>query len=113
MKTLKVVAALAVLAYLASGLYFVQPDEQTVVRRFGKVVGQPREPGAHFGLPWGLDRVDRVKPREAKRVTVGLPQVPDGALGTGAAQFLTGDRNLVNVQATVQYTISDSSSDLS
>jgi membrane protease subunit HflK len=59
------------LAYAATGLYFVQPDEQVVVRRFGKPVGIPREPGAHFGLPWGLDRIDRVKPREVKRVTIG------------------------------------------
>ncbi len=105
MKVVKVLATVGLGLYLLSGLYFVQPEEQAVVRRFGAVITPLGEPGPHFGLPWGLDRVVRVKPGEMKRVTIGLPQVSGGALGTGTAQFLTGDRNLVNVQATVQYTI--------
>lgn len=106
-KLLRVVVALAVLAYVLSGLYIIRPDEQGVVRRFGAIAGPPREPGAHFGLPWGLDQVTRVKRREVKQVTIGVPRVTDGTLGTGTVEYLTGDRNLVNVQATVQYTVSD------
>ena len=41
----KVLVAVALLAYLASGLYFVGPDEQGVVCRFGAIVGKPRPPG--------------------------------------------------------------------
>lgn len=100
-------AALGLVAYLATGLTFVQPDEQLVVRRFGAVLGAPREPGARFGLPWGLDRIDRLKPREVKRVTIGPAEAADKAIGARPAQFLTGDRNLVNVRATVQYTVND------
>jgi membrane protease subunit HflK len=107
MKRIAVILLLALLAYLATGVYFVQPDEQAVVRRFGRVLPNAFEPGAHVGLPWGLDRVVRIRPREAKRVTIGPLQIAGDAVGRLPSQFLTGDRNLVNVRATVQYTIAD------
>ncbi|HEV7222434.1 MAG TPA: FtsH protease activity modulator HflK [Pirellulales bacterium] len=107
MKRFAALAGVILLVYLATGLSFVQPDEQLVVRRFGAMLGAPREPGPRFGLPWGLDRIDRLKPREVKRVTVGPTDAADKAVGGRPAQFLTGDRNLVNVRATVQYTVND------
>jgi membrane protease subunit HflK len=107
MNRIAIVLLLALVAYLATGVYFVQPDEQAVVRRFGRVLPAASQPGAHVGLPWGLDRVVRVKPREAKRVTIGPVQIAGDAVGRPPSQFLTGDRNLVNVRATVQYTIAD------
>jgi membrane protease subunit HflK len=107
MKHVAVLLTVALLAYLATGLYFVQPDEQAVVRRLGRILATPSEPGPHFGLPWGWDRVVRIKPREAKRVTLGPLYAGAAAVGTSPSHFLTGDRNLVNVRATVQYTISD------
>lgn len=94
-------------AYALSGVYFVQPDEQAVVRRFGALAGTPREPGANLGLPWGLDRVDRLKPREIKRLAIGPPTSAQAGVGAAHWQFLTGDRNLVNVRATVQYTVTE------
>ncbi len=98
MKKLLVLILAAALIWMASGVYFVQPDEQAVVRRFGRLLQDgPREPGAHIGLPWGLDRVDRVKTREVRRVDIGPVSLGGSAAGSAAAQFLTGDRNLVDV----------------
>lgn len=94
-------------AYAATGVYFVQPDEQVVVRRFGRISAEPREPGPHFGLPWGLDRIDRVKTREVKQVTIGPVSLAGEAVGSSVGQWLTGDRNLVRVRATIHYTIQD------
>ncbi len=107
MKHTSAILTACLLAYFSTGLYFVQPDEQVVVRRFGRMVPTIREPGPHFGLPWGLDRIDRVKPRQVKRVTIGPLGLGASAVGSHPAQFLTGDRNLVNVKATVHYTIHD------
>lgn len=107
MKRFVLLVILLLAAYGATGVYFVQPDEQAVVRRFGETLSPPSGPGAHVGLPWGLDRVVRIKPREAKRVAIGPLQVGGEAVGSTASQYLTGDRNLVNVRATLQYTISD------
>lgn len=94
----------ALLVWLASGVYVIQSDEEAVVRRFGKAGTGASQPGAHWGLPRGLDRIDRLKPREVKRVMIGPADVSQ-AVGSSQAQFLTADRNLVQVRANVQYTI--------
>jgi membrane protease subunit HflK len=106
-KRLLLVLLACLVAYLATGLYFVQPDEQVIVRRFGRVRALLSEPGAHFGLPRGLDQIDRVKTREVKQVTIGPLELGGQAVGASPAQYLTGDRNLVLAQATVQYSIND------
>ena len=51
MKRLALGLSIALAAYLATGLYFVQPDEQAVVQRFGAVQGLTREPGATLDFP--------------------------------------------------------------
>lgn len=99
---------IGLLCWLLTGIYMVRVDEQAVVRRFGGVVGEHVPPGLHFGLPWGIDRVDRVKVREQKRLNVGF-EFPDMALGrpglAGRSEFFTGDQNLVTIELLVQYTV--------
>ncbi|HIE52352.1 MAG TPA: FtsH protease activity modulator HflK [Armatimonadetes bacterium] len=96
-------------AYGLSGLYFVGPDEQAVVRCFGAVWGPPREPGVHYRPPWPVSRLNKLKVHQARRVSVGFAP-GDQVLGrspTTQAEYLTGDQNLINIQMTVQYTISE------
>jgi len=99
-----------VLAYLATGFYSVRPSEQAVVRRWGGALGRLRSPGLHFGFPYGIDRVSRVRVLESKRVGVGTT-LAERVLGRRAepqrAECLTGDRNLILVSAIVQYQIKD------
>src|SRR5687767_9384241 len=97
---MRVLAAVlvAVVAWGASGVFFVQPDEIVLVRRCGRLLETPREPGAHLGLPWGIDRIERLKPREVKRVSIGLVSLAGEASGGAATEFVSGDRNLVNVR---------------
>jgi membrane protease subunit HflK len=100
-------AALA--AWAATGIYVVQPDERAVVWRCGRILARPTLPGIHWGLPWGVDRVTRLKVYEQKRVGVGL-KLEDRYLGRaalGRAECLAGDRNLIAVAAVVQYDILD------
>lgn len=106
MKRAAIVVSLLLAGYVAAGVQFVQPDEQAVVRRAGALWGPPREPGAFFALP-GIDCVDRVKSREVKRVAVGPIRIAESSIGSSTPQFLTADRNLVNVRATVQFTVAD------
>ncbi|NCO38652.1 MAG: FtsH protease activity modulator HflK [Armatimonadetes bacterium CG_4_10_14_3_um_filter_66_18] len=95
-------------AYLLSGVYVVRPAEQAVVRLFGKVVDAHVEPGLRYRLPYPVTRLDKVRVRERKRLTIGF-QLADQPLGrqpsAAETQFLTGDYNLVNIQAVVQYSI--------
>jgi membrane protease subunit HflK len=100
------------IAYLATGVYQVGPDERAVVRRFGRVVARPG-PGLGVGLPWGVDRVDRVPVRTVRQVRVGYdPEAPAAETGAPVGQMLTGDQNLVNVQLVVDYAIGETDDDL-
>jgi len=99
-------------AYLLTGVAQVSPEERVIVRRFGKVVARPG-PGLWIGLPWGMDRIDRVPVRTALQLTVGYdPQIASDAAGTPPGQFLTGDQNLVNVQLVLDYAIGETDADL-
>jgi len=101
---LLVLVGVLLLAYLATGLYQVRPGELAVVRRFGRVLDEPALPGLNLGLPWGLDRVDRIAVDERRQLQVGFvageetrqETVPEG-------QMLTGDNNLVDVRASIFY----------
>ena len=62
----------ALLASLLTGLTQVQPGEIAVVRRFGRVLDYTPGPGLYVGLPWGMERVDRVKVDEVRRVPAGF-----------------------------------------
>lgn len=98
--------------YLATGLAQVRPEERAVVRRFGQVVARPG-PGLWVGLPWGMDRIDRVPVRTVRQLKAGF--VPDSAIdapGNPLGQFLTGDQNLVNVELTLDYAIGETDADL-
>jgi membrane protease subunit HflK len=100
-------AVLILLGSLATGLAQIRPGERAVVRRFGRVVATPG-PGLWVGLPWGMDRVDRVPVDRVRRVTVGFnPEENEGSLATPPGQLLTGDHNLVNVQAVISYAVDD------
>jgi hypothetical protein len=85
-------------AYLLSGVYFVAPDQQAVVVRFGQVVAKSLAPGVHYSLPWPIESVYKLKVLETKRLTIGI-EMPDQALGRVAAEnpteYLTGDQNLI------------------
>jgi len=97
-------------AYLATGVYSVQPNQRAVVRRCGRLLPQVRQPGLHVGFPYGIDRVTKVKMYELKRVGVWktLTERVVGRQGEPRlAESLTGDRNLILVSAVVQYEISD------
>lgn len=99
------IGLLLLAAYLLTGVTQVRPGERAVVRRFGKVVEKPG-PGLWIGLPWGMDRVDRVPVDQVRRVTIGYqPDIDDGSQATPAGQLLTGDHNLVNVQVVIDYTV--------
>jgi membrane protease subunit HflK len=98
-------------AYLLTGVYQVGPEERAVVRRFGHVVARPG-PGLWVGLPWGIDRVDRIPVRTVRQLRVGYDAETAGEEGTPTGQLLTGDQNLVNVQIVLDYAIGEADQDL-
>jgi Cu+-exporting ATPase len=117
--------ALGLLAYAASGLNVIQSDEVALVRRFGRPLAAPLQPGLHLRWPWPIERVSRIRPDRIYTVEIGfrtqpgrkvLPAArawssPHGTDGVSRdpdeAVMITGDGNLLEVQGSVRYSISD------
>lgn len=102
---------LIALAYLLSGVYVVAPGEVAVVRRFGAVVAPREGEGLHYRLPWPIDRVDIVNVSQVRRESVGLtqpePEHPDHPEKAAKLQVLSGDTNVIDIEAIVQYQVRD------
>src|SRR5262245_52723137 len=104
-RLLGLVALISCMAAVAAGMRVVRPGEYMVVRRFGRFLEPGWKPGLHFGLPMGLDRFNRVRLDEVRHQIVGSSEESEGVLDPSATEFLTGDLNLVRLQAVVQYRV--------
>ncbi|MGE3806409.1 MAG: cation-translocating P-type ATPase family protein [Gemmataceae bacterium] len=116
------VGAVAILlaVWLASGFTQVGPDEIAIVQRFGRPLEEDLGPGLHWHWPWPIDRVTRMQPARVHVVEVGFRPVRNLAAGSGTwstqhrdvlrlvedeAVMITGDGNLVELLASIRYTI--------
>jgi membrane protease subunit HflK len=97
------VLILAVVGYALSGVTLVRSGERAVVRRFGRVLEHKPEPGLWIGLPWGMDRVERVPVDRVQEITVGYRDGDDRPAPPG--QVLTGDHNLVNLRVVLNFKV--------
>lgn len=113
-RVILLVVIAGVVVWLLTGIYIVNPDEQGVVLRFGKY-NRTVEPGPHYALPEPIESVYKPQVTQVLRSEVGFRSVgqsstfQQGQVRTIAeeASMLTGDENIVNVQFSVQYKISD------
>ena len=102
----------ALLVWVLSGIYIVQPDEAGVVLRFGRYV-RTEAPGPHIHLPYPIERVFKPKVSQVRQTAVGYrAQSVGGVFQQGRVQavdeessMLTGDENIINVQFNIQYQI--------
>ena len=105
------VLVLVIALYLASGIFIVAPDEQGVVRRFGKFI-RIESPGLNYHLPYPIETVVTPAVTQVKRLEIGFRtisfepparyrEIPVEAL------MLTGDENIVSAEAIVQFKIKD------
>ena len=97
---LAALAAVAVLVFLADGVYVVKKEEQAVLTRFGKVVDPKILPGIHYAFPL----VERAHVRKVARITRRDVATRDE---TGKVSFsiLSGDVNLFEADVALQYRI--------
>ena len=107
-------AAVSVTAASATAIYTVEPSEEAVVLRLGRYVST-EPPGLHFRLPFGVDRVVKVKTKVILQEEFGFrSEGSEGSRTSYASEefkseslTLTGDLNVANVEWIVQYQISD------
>ncbi len=101
--------ALAAL-WLVSGVYVIRTEQQAVLTTFGALSNDQVTPGVGWHWPWPVGKVYKLKVRELKRAFIG-GELADEANALPAdpvlSQFLSGDQNILNVRAVVQYSIAE------
>ena len=105
------IVLVAVVFWLLSGFYRVQPDEQGVVLRFGEWI-KTTPPGLNYRLPAPIDSVLTPKVTRVNSLDIGFRAAPDGRGGRlrsvpEEGLILTGDENIIEVQYTVFWLIKD------
>ena len=99
---------LCAIAWISTGFYNVQPDEEGLVLRFGRWV-ETTESGLHFHLPFPIEAVLLPKVTQIHQLELGRADAGDYANGRPATknQMLTGDENIVEADAVVYWQIKD------
>ena len=106
----------AILIWLASGFYRVEPDEQGIELLFGKWNGSTTEPGLHYFFPRPIGQTVTPKVEVIRKINVGFrsASVLGFSSNTNAERkvieeslMLTGDQNISDVRFTVLYKIKD------
>jgi membrane protease subunit HflK len=110
-----ILAAIVVLWMASTSFYTVQPEQRAVIKRFGKVIGIT-DPGLHFKLPFGIDRIQLVATERVLKQEFGFRSAGPSSEGRTVYRqrdfedeslMLTGDLNVIDVEWVVQYRISD------
>lgn len=113
-KILPVAIIIVILIILGTGLYTVNPEEVGVIQRFGKYI-HTTEPGLRFKIPFGIDRLTKVKVKYVFKEEFGFRTLEVSSRGTRYSQrdfsdeslMLTGDLNIADVEWIIQYQIKD------
>jgi modulator of FtsH protease HflK len=99
-----------IVIWLLSGIYFVQPDQEGIVLRFG-AFNRKTTPGANYHLPYPIETVLTPSVTRINTIEIGGPQTQQRGFETGQepqeSRMLTGDENLLDVYFTVQYVVKD------
>lgn len=104
---------LGIIVLIFTGLYTVNPEEVGVIQRFGKYV-ETTEPGLHFKIPFGVDKLTKVKVKSIFKEEFGFRTLVSGIKSqyskssyTKESLMLTGDLNIADVQWIVQFKVKD------
>lgn len=107
----KIAIVVALVAWLASGLYRVLPEENAVLLHFGKYTRTVTDPGLHYHLPRPIEMVLKPNVTFERRLELGYR----GTMLQGApkediseeSMMLTGDANIVDLDFVVQWKVGD------
>lgn len=107
-KGILIVIGIALILWLATGIFRVQPDEQGVVMRFGQYV-RTAGPGLHYHLPTPIETVELPKVTVVNRIDIGFVGGNAGAARDVPEEslMLTGDENIIDIDFTVLWRIAD------
>jgi membrane protease subunit HflK len=96
--------------WILSGFYIVQPEEQAVVKRFGRIVNRAVPSGMHFRLPWPIESHEKFETTTVYKMGIGMI-TRDFLRGIPSPEelshWLTGDTNILSIKIMIQYTVVD------
>ena len=107
----KYVLILAVLVWLLTGIYIVDPAERGVVLRFGAFQTSTTQ-GPHWHIPFPIEAVYKVNVEQVRSAEIGFRNSQNSYSGGVSSEslMLTKDENMVDVNLAVQYKIADAQS---
>lgn len=102
---------IALVLWLASGVYRVEPGENAVIKRFGALDRTQGQPGLGYHLPWPVETITKLNVMLDRRTQVGFidgsysgsekTDVPEESL------MLTADANIVDIDVVVLWNIAE------
>ena len=107
--SLKYFVILAVLLWLLSGIYIVDPAEKGVVLRFG-AYQNTTDQGPHWRIPYPFESVYKVNVEQIRATEIGFRNIQNSSYSGAVSSeslMLTKDENMVDVKLAVQYKIAD------
>jgi len=115
-RNISILIIVALLIWLATGFYRVEPDEQGIELLFGKWNQTTTEPGLHYFFPTPIGKAMTPKVENVRKINVGYRSASELGFSAGSnndrnvleeSLMLTGDQNIVDVNFTVLYKIKD------
>ena len=106
----------AIIIWLVTGFYRVEPDEQGIELLFGKWNQTTTEPGLHYFFPTPIGQTITPKVEVIRKINVGFRSASDLGFSSNTnaerkvieeSLMLTGDQNISDVRFTVLYKIKD------
>ena len=111
-KGVLLIALVAIVIWLLTGFFRVQPNQQAIQLVFGKPYGGPVDSGLHYNLPGPIGNVIVVNVQDQRRTVIGSVTGADrsyrGSRATSTENLmLTGDENIIDIEFTVLWQIKD------
>lgn len=105
---------LLALAWMASGIYRVNTDEEGVVTRFGAWTKDPKRPGLHYHLPYPIESVRLVAVEKVNKINIGFNETQSQRQlrrtdNPQESLMLTGDENILSIDFIVLWKIDNAS----
>lgn len=100
-----VIAGVAVLIWLGSGMFIVQEGQQAAITTFGKF-SHLRNAGLQFRWPYPIQSHETVAVTQLRSESIGAA-TPVQATGLRDSSMLTQDENIVDIRFSVQYRLKD------
>lgn len=102
------IALIALVVWLLSGIYIIDPAERGVVLRFGQFQ-TTTGPGPHWHFPYPIDNVEVVDVEQIRTVEIGYRSSGGRQENSILSEslMLTNDENIVDLKIAGQYRVSD------